>query len=109
MEPTSIDMVHDVMDECYIVSSMVMSNMEPTSILIRLMVSQVNTGELRQLQCILVKNTFNNNFVLCILNVTKVGMLIDNIGIDMSYDFGCYGQRFGGKLWIPQLPKCAFL
>ena len=31
----------------------------------------------------------------------KFGMLIDNIGTDMSHDFGCYGNDFGGKLRIP--------
>ena len=57
------------------------------------------TGWLRQCWCILVKNTtFDNNFVNVMLNVTKFGMLIDNISIDMPHDFGCYGNNFGGKL-----------
>ena len=45
-----------------------------------------------------MKNTtFDNNVVNVSLNVTKFGMLIDNIEIDMSCDFGCYGNHFGGK------------
>ena len=42
--------------------------------------------------------TFDNNFINVSLNVTKFGMLIDNIEIDMSRDFGCYENHFGGKL-----------
>ena len=59
-----------------------------------------SAGGLRQFQCILVKNTTvdNNNFANFSLNVTKFGMLIDNIEIDMSRDFDCYGSHFGGKL-----------
>ena len=45
--------------------------------------------------------TFDNNFVNCGLNVTIFGMWIANTEMDMSYDFGCYGNHFGGKLLIP--------
>ena len=49
-----------------------------------------------------MKNTtFDKNFDSFSLNVTKFGMLIDNIEIDMMRDFGWYGNDFGGKLWIP--------
>ena len=49
-----------------------------------------------------MKNTtFDNNFVNFSLNVIKYGVLIDNIKIDMSHDFGCYGNHLGGKLYIP--------
>ena len=49
-----------------------------------------------------MKNTtFNNNFANFIFNVTNVGMLTANIEIDMSHDFDCYGNDFGGKLSIP--------
>ena len=63
------------------------------------MVHGYNTGELRQFYCILLKyTTFDNRFVNFSLNITKFGMLIDNIEIDMSRDLGCYGVHFGGKL-----------
>ena len=68
---------------------------------IMLMYPSMYTSELRQfLVCIFLgKNTtFCNNVVNCRLNVTKFGMLIDNIVIHMSHDFGCYGNHFGGKL-----------
>ena len=30
--------------------------------------------------------------------------------IDLSPDFGCYGNQFGGKLWIPFVTKmCVFI
>ena len=48
---------------------------------------------------VLVENTtFYSNFVNFSLNVTKFGMLIDNIEIGMSHDLGCYGNHFDGKL-----------
>ena len=50
----------------------------------------------------LVENTtFYNTFVNFSLNVTKFGMVIDIVEIDNSLDFCCYGNHFGGKLWIP--------
>ena len=52
---------------------------------------------------------FDNNFVNVWLNVTKFGILIDNIEIDMSHDFDYYGVHFGGKLRIPYLQKCVYL
>ena len=39
----------------------------------------------------------DNNFDNFSLNVTKFGMLIDNIENDMSHDFGFYGNHFEGK------------
>ena len=45
--------------------------------------------------------TFDNNFVNFSLTVTKFGMMIDNIEIDMTHDLGCYGNHFGVKLLIP--------
>ena len=46
----------------------------------------------------LVTNTTYDNFINVSLNVTKFAMLIDNLEIDMSRDFGGYGNDFGGKL-----------
>ena len=51
---------------------------------------------------ILVKSTtFDNNFINLKLNVTKFGLLIDDIEVDMSCDVCCYGYHFGGKVRIP--------
>ena len=59
---------------------------------------------------ILVKNTsFDNNFVNFRLNVTKFGMLIDNIGIDMSHDFGYYGNHFGRNKNSLVTKMCVFI
>ena len=44
------------------------------------------------------KYNFDNSSIKFSLNVTKFGMLIDNIEIEMSHDLGCYGNHFGGKL-----------
>ena len=53
--------------------------------------------------------TFDNNFTNFSLNVTTFGVLIDNIEIDMSHDFGYHsGDNFGPKR-IPELPKCVYL
>ena len=43
------------------------------------------------------KYNFGNNFVNFSCNVTKFGMLIDNIEVDMSYDFGCDGNILAGN------------
>ena len=49
-----------------------------------------------------MKNTtFDNHFGNFNLNVTTLGMLMDTIEIDMSHDFGCYGNHLGGKLKFP--------
>ena len=51
-----------------------------------------------QFYCILVKNTtFYSNFVNFSLNVTKFGMLIPNIEIDMSHELGCYETHLAGN------------
>ena len=42
--------------------------------------------------------TFDSNFVNFSLNITKCGVLVDNMDIDTSHDFGCNGNHFGGKL-----------
>ena len=55
------------------------------------------------------KYMFDNNFFNFSLNINKFGMLIDNMEIDMSHDFGCYGNYVGGKLRITCLPKCVYL
>ena len=40
-----------------------------------------------------MKNTtFDYNFVNCNQNVTKFGVLIDNVGVDKSHEFGCNGN-----------------
>ena len=44
------------------------------------------------------ENMFDPNFINFSLNVTKFGMLIDNIDINMSHDFDYYGNHSGGKL-----------
>ena len=61
-------------------------------------------GELGQFYWILVKivknTTFDNNYVNFSLKVNKFCMLIDNVGIDKSGDYGCYRHQFGGKLFF---------
>ena len=52
-----------------------------------------------------MKNTnFDNTFVNFSLNVTKFGMLIDNIKSNNSHDLGFYRNHFGRKLLIPNIP-----
>ena len=46
----------------------------------------------------MTNTTFDNNFVNFSPNVTKFGMLIDIVDIDMSHDFGGYGYNFGRKV-----------
>ena len=61
-------------------------------------VGAVHVGNVNVFQCILVKSTtFDSNFVNFSLNVIKFGMLINNIEIDMSHDFGCYRNHLGEK------------
>ena len=43
----------------------------------------------------------DTNVINFSLNVNKFGMLIDNIQVGMTHDFGCYGHHFVGQLWIP--------
>ena len=61
-------------------------------------INTLYTGVLKQCYCILVNNTtFDYNFISFSMNVTKVGVLNDNVGIDKLHKFGCYGNHFGGK------------
>ena len=41
---------------------------------------------------------FYKNVANVSLNVTKHGMLIANVEINKSHDFGCYGNHFSRKL-----------
>ena len=66
---------------------------------------KVKSGKIVVLLKIFLKKAISDCFINLSPIFTIFSILINNVIVDMSYDFGCHGNHFGGNLCVTIVTK----